>query len=97
MVPALRLTMFEDRSGLRAWKEHDWDTLDRAAIRRAEVLSLKRFISLRELPRIALKVRWSAAETFCDLLNAVHRRGFRLSGTTLGGIRPVGSSLWTTP
>ena len=29
VLALLSLTMFEDRSGLRAWKGHDWDTLDR--------------------------------------------------------------------
>lgn len=29
VLALLSLTMFEDRSGLRAWKGHDWDALDR--------------------------------------------------------------------
>jgi hypothetical protein len=29
VLALLSLTMFEDRSGLRAWKGHDWDAMDR--------------------------------------------------------------------
>lgn len=29
VLALLSLTMFEDRHGVRAWKGHDWDTLDR--------------------------------------------------------------------
>jgi hypothetical protein len=29
VLALLSLTMFEDRSGLRAWKGYDWDALDR--------------------------------------------------------------------
>jgi DNA-binding PadR family transcriptional regulator len=29
VLALLSLTMFEDRSGWRAWKGHDWDALDR--------------------------------------------------------------------
>ncbi len=29
VLALLHLTTFEDRYGLRAWKGHDWDTLDR--------------------------------------------------------------------
>ncbi len=29
VLALLSLTMFEDRSGLRAWKGHDWAALDR--------------------------------------------------------------------
>jgi len=29
VLALLSLTMFEDRTGLRAWKGHDWDALDR--------------------------------------------------------------------
>jgi hypothetical protein len=29
VLALLSLTMFEDRSELRAWKGHDWDVLDR--------------------------------------------------------------------
>jgi hypothetical protein len=29
VLALLSLTMFDDRSGLRAWKGHDWDALDR--------------------------------------------------------------------
>lgn len=29
VLALLSLTMFEERSELRAWKGHDWDTLDR--------------------------------------------------------------------
>jgi hypothetical protein len=29
VLALLRLTMFEKRSGSRAWKGHDWDVLDR--------------------------------------------------------------------
>jgi Domain of unknown function (DUF6429) len=29
VLALLSLTMFEDRPAVRAWKGHDWDTLDR--------------------------------------------------------------------
>jgi hypothetical protein len=29
VLALLSLTMFEDRSGVRAWKGHDWDAMDR--------------------------------------------------------------------
>jgi len=29
VLALLYLTLFEERSGLRAWKGHDWDVLDR--------------------------------------------------------------------
>lgn len=29
VLALLFLTMFKDRGGLRAWKGHDWDALDR--------------------------------------------------------------------
>lgn len=29
VLALLSLTMFEDRSGLRAWKGHGWDAMDR--------------------------------------------------------------------
>jgi hypothetical protein len=29
VLALLYMTMFEERSGLRAWKGHDWDALDR--------------------------------------------------------------------
>jgi hypothetical protein len=29
VLALLSLTMFEDRSGLGAWKGHDWDAMDR--------------------------------------------------------------------